>query len=79
MRLQLLAHGSQHGLVQLVDGPVELVNRIIALLLAWALLTNGHNETLDGVSHGLGVGGQQLPHRRVIWIESKALGRGEET
>ncbi len=33
VRLQLLTHGRQHCLVDLVDGPVQLIDGIITLVL----------------------------------------------
>ena len=78
MGLQLLAHGSQDGLVKLVDVVVEDVDGVVALLLARALVLDGEDQVLDGVRHGLGVGGQELPHGWVVGVHGQVLGRQQQ-
>ena len=73
MGLQLLAHGSQYSLIQLVDGPVQLINSIVTFLLARTLVSDGEDQSFEGVSYGLGVRGKELPHGRVVWIQGQVL------
>ena len=57
MGLQLLTDGSQDSLVQIPDILIEAIDGIVTLILSRTLIPDGQNQALDGVRHGLGVGG----------------------
>ena len=77
--LQTLAHGSQNGLVQLVDSIVERVDGLVSLLLPRALGSDGQQQGLDRVTDGFGVLRQKLPHVDIVRINSQVLCRREKT